>query len=277
MKHRISLKLIATGVVAMLAFSNCKKSLTATDESSFANQAFAGTEAAQLTDRIDAIVKDLSKDRYSFSFEKPIQNGGITRTAYGADNYFTFADPQDLICPDPIRIRYKKVPIWRRPTWIWPTCPDMIIDLSKISRIQEVLAKADFAQFGSLKGIKTSNGGVLLASEKFTRNYSNIQLDRMDAITRDLDHARFVVLGSPDIAMGGALSRTFYGYADLNSIVFRPYQTNLRDLIRPTLKGCFDPLILRTIRERLMQFNAQAYRGLEVKQFGQRNSIAVLQ
>ncbi|MEP6947916.1 MAG: hypothetical protein ABI863_01515 [Ginsengibacter sp.] len=278
MKHRISITLAATSVAAMLTFTSCKKDLAyneANDNGS--NLAYASREASiTAPDRIDAIVKDLSLDSYSFSFSNPMPNAGITRTAYGADNYLVYADPQDLICPEPIRIRYKYVPIWKRPNFIQPTCPDMAIDVNKLTQVQQLIAKADPAQYGSLKGIKISNGGAALASGAFIKSYSNLQLDKMDALTKGLDPSRFVLLGAPDNTKGGAFTRNFYGYADLDALVFKPYKTNLRDIIKPTIKGCFDPLILKTIRERLVEFNAGMYKGLTVTPLQQDKSIAVL-
>jgi hypothetical protein len=280
MNHRISTALAVTSVAAMLAFTSCKKDQAYNDNAGGNNlnsQAYSGRSAALTApDRIDAIVKDLSLDSYSFSFSKPMPNAGITRTAYGADNYLVYADPQDLICPEPIRIRYKNVPIWKRPNFIQPTCPDMAIDVNKLTQVQDIIAKADPAQYGSLKGIKISNGGAALAGAQFIKSYSGLQLDKLDAITKDLDPSRYVLLGAADNLKGGAFTRSFYGYADLDAIVFKPYRTNLGDILKPTLKGCFDPLILKSIREKLIQINPEMYKGLTVTPLKQDKSLAVL-
>ena len=132
MKKTTSLALTALSVVAMLAFSNCKKEQTTFGTvSPTINRLTTESGFTFTDDRINAIVKDLALDSYSLSFEKAIPSGGITQTAYGADNYLAFADPQDLICPDPIRLRFKRIPIWKRPNFILPTCPDMTIDIVK--------------------------------------------------------------------------------------------------------------------------------------------------
>ena len=279
MKHSISIALAATGVAAILTFTSCKKDLpyNGANDNAGNGLGYAGRETLITSpDRIDAIVKDLSLDSYSFSFSKPIPNAGITKTAYGADNYLVFADPQDLICPEPIRLRYKKIAIWKRPNFVQPTCPDMAIDVNKLTQVQDIMAKADPAQYGALKGIKISNGGAALAAQSFIKGYANLQLDRMDAMTKDLDPSRFILLGAADNIKGGAFTRGFYGYADLNALVFQPYKTNLRDIIKPTIKGCFDPLILKIIRERLVEFNSAMYKGLNVTALLQDKSIAVL-
>ena len=280
MKHRISITLAATSVAAMLAFTSCKKDQpydVANGDGNSNSQAYTGrTTAITAPDRIDAIVKDLSLDSYSFSFSKPMPNAGITRTAYGADNYLVYADPQDLICPEPIRIRYKSIAIWKRPNFIQPTCPDMAIDVNKLTQVQDIIAKADPAQYGALKGIKISNGGAALAGGQFIKSYSGLQLDKLDAMTKGFDPARYILLGAPDNIKGGAFTRSFYGYADLNALVFKPYKTNLGDLLKPTLKGCFDPLILKAIREQLIQINPEIYKGLTVTPLAQNKSIAVL-
>ena len=279
MKHRISITLAAISVVAMLTFTSCKKEQPGSNTGRDGNndQAYTGVSTAITSfDRIDAIVKDLSLDSYSFSFDKAMPGAGVTKTAYGANNYLVYADPQDVICPDPIRFRYKKIAIWKRPNFIQPTCPDMAIDINKLTQVQDIIAKADPAQYGALRGIKISNGGAALAGDKFIKSYANLQLDKVDAMTKDLDPSRFVLLGAADNIYGGAFTRGFYGYADLNALVFKPYRTNLGDLIKPTLKGCFDPIILNVIRERLVQFNSRMYNGLTVTPLEQNKSFAVL-
>jgi hypothetical protein len=155
MKHRITFALAVTSVAAMLAFTSCKKDFIGGNDANNENNVALASRSTAITsfDRIDAIVKDLSLDSYSFSFSKAMPEAGVTKTAYGADNYLVYADPQDLICPEPIIFRYKKIPIWKRPNFIQPTCPDMSIDIKKLTQVQNVIAKADPAQYGSLKGI----------------------------------------------------------------------------------------------------------------------------
>jgi hypothetical protein len=280
MKHRISITLAVTSVAAMLAFTSCKKDFIGGNDANNENNVALASRSTLITspDRIDAIVKDLSLDSYSFSFSQAMPAAGVTKTAYGADNYLVYADPQDLICPEPIIFRYKKIPIWKRPNFVQPTCPDMTIDINKLTQVQNIIAKADPAQYGSLKGIKISNGGAALAGSQFIKSYSGLQLDKLDAMTKDLDPSRFVLLSAPDYAKGGAFTRSFYGYADLNALVFQPYKTNLRDLIKPTLKGCFDPQVLEVIRQRLVQFNPCGgfYRDLRVTPLLENKAIGIL-
>lgn len=227
-------------------------------------------------DRIDAIMKDLDKNSYSLSFNKAMPDFGITRTAYGADNYLVFADPQDLICPDPILKRFKRIPIWRRPTFIWPTCPDMIPDIYRLREIREVLIKADIKQFGSLKEIQVASGGGVLAGEQMFSQFRSLKLDKIDDLTKDLNPAQYIMFNEPGRSEGG-FTRNFYGYADINEIVFKKYKRNLKDLLKPTLKGCYDPLVLSEIRKRLLKFDPAAHKFLVVTPLAENKNIAVLQ
>jgi len=273
MKFRITFALAATVVAAMLIFSNCKKG-----QDVIPVQGIASSESSSnltTADRIDAIMKDLSTDSYSLSFDKPIRSAGITRTAYGADNYLVFADPQDLICPDPIKFRQKLVPIWKMPIFVQPTCPDMSIDISRLERVRELLAKAAPVKYGKLQEIKLSNGGGLLASEKFTNQYVNLKTDKIDAITKDLSSEKYLLFNPPGNVTGG-FTRSFYGYADLNRILFEPYKINLKDILKPTLKGCFDPQILAIIKERLQRIDPVLYKDLNVTTLPQNQSIGLL-
>ena len=279
MKQIISFPLAATAFAALLTFSSCSKSTdvatnASTNTENATNRLAVATFAAD--DRIDAIVRDLSVDNYSFSFDKPNTGIGITRTGYGTDNYLVFADPQDLICPEPIRRRFPRVPVWKRPQFIVPTCPDMAIDVTKLKEIENLLTKIDINRFGNMQHFRASNGATFLATESTLKTYSTLQLDKFDGITNDLNPAKFLLMSAPDPRQGGVFNRNFYGYAELNDIVFKPYRKNLKDLIKPTIKGCFDPIILKTIKERLMQVNPALYRGLEVSSLPESRAVAVL-
>lgn len=279
MKQNITLSIAATTLAVILTFSSCTKnegfnnpgiSETQLQTNGIAASGFTG-------DRVDAIVKDLAIDNYSFSFAKPNTAAGITRTAYGSDNYLTFADPQDLICPEPFRIKFPKgVPVWKRPIFVVPTCPDMTIDILKLNQLQDLIVKADYAQYGRLKQIQTYGGGGMLASEETFKAFSSLKTDKLDDMLGDFSGAKFIMLGAPDAAQGGVFTRGFYGYANLNDIVFKPYKINLKDLIKPTLKGCFDPLILKSIREKLVSINPAMYKGLDVTTLPQNRNIAIL-
>jgi hypothetical protein len=279
MKRNSFLSLAVISVLTAVTFTNCKK-----DGPDYGFQGGSQTNVQRTnvnsgytfaSDRIDEIVKDLSTQNYSLSFEKPIPSVGITRTAYGSDSYVVFADPQDLICPDPIRWKYKRVPIWKIPTFIFPTCPDMIIDINKIRQVRELLVKGDPAQFKGLKEVGLSNGGGFLATEKLVAQYSSLRLDKIDDLTFDLDGAKYMMFHDPNSISNG-FQRNFYGFADIPNIVLRPNKINLKDLLKPTLKGCFDPLILSIIKERLQRFDPATYKGLNVTPLEQNKEIAVL-
>ena len=277
MKQTSSLALTAIMVAAVLTFSSCKKDLTTFGVISPETRQLTSTTDYALTsgDRINEIVKDMAYDSYSFSFEKPNYSAGITQTAYGADNYLAFVDPQDLICPDPIRYRFKRIPIWKRPVMIQPTCPDMAIDIIKLKEVKDLLVKADPAQFGDLRELQMLNGGAFLVTKTFTSQYPTMQLDKIDGLTKDLNPESYLLLNNPGDFTGG-FTRTFYGYADLNERVFKPRRTNLRDVLKPTLKGCFDPIILSIIRERLQRMDPVAFKELNVTPLGDDKTIGVL-
>ena len=262
MKFRTSFALTTLGLASVLVLSNCKKESVG---GSFreANQTARGLTPLS-PDRIDEILNGLSEDNYSFSFDQTYPSAGISRTSYGTDNYVDYVDPQDLICPEPFRIRQKKIAIWKRPNFIVPTCPDMAIDIWKLEQIRDLARKADPRRFESLGIVKTMDGkGGFLATDKFTGQFTAMKLDRIDEITKDLDGEKYLLLNAPGDYSGG-VTRSFYGYANLNDWVFRPLRTNLKDLLKPTLKGCFDPIILSIIKERLQKMDPVAYENLNV-------------
>lgn len=275
MKHNVTLLALAT----VLFLASCSKNMQQTAQTTpgiSQSTTLTAITLATREDRIDSIMKGVSADNYSFSFDKTYSSTGITRTAYGADNYLVFADPQDVICGEPLRYQIKKVPIYKRPNFVVPTCPDMSIDIWKMGQIQELLAKADPAQFKGAKQIRLADGKTLLATERFTSQYANLKSDRIDVITKDLSPDKFIMLGTSDVLNGGVFTRNFYGWADLNSIVFKQHKLSLKDILKPTQKGCFDPLILKVIRERLVELNASLYRNLTVTPLAQDKNIAVL-
>ena len=262
MKLRTSFALTTLGLASVLVLSNCKKE-SAIPDIREANETARGITGFS-ADRIDEIMKGVATDDYSFSFNQTYPSAGISRTAYGAESYLGYVDPQDLICPEPFRFKQKKVAIWRRPNFIIPTCPDMTIDIWKLDQVRETIAKADPRQFEGLRAVKFEGGrGGFLATDKFTGQFRTMQLDKIDKVTKDLDGARYLMLNTPGDYSGGA-TRSFYGYADLNSIVFKPYRTNLKDILKPTLKGCFDPIVLSILKERLQRVDPAIYKGLEV-------------
>jgi hypothetical protein len=277
MKKKTPLILTAITLVSALLFTNCKKEATGIIPQQTTSSLLTPIRSTLVfqSDRIDEIVRGLAQDSYSLNFEKPMPSVGITRTAYGADSYVVYADPQDLICPDPIRFRQKLVPIWKIPNFIQPTCPDMVIDLDKLRQIGDLVVKGNQQLYGDLQVIKTTNGGGLLADKKFTGQFANQQLDKIDAITRDLNPEKYVLFNAPGDFSGG-FTRCSYGYADLNINVLRAYKLNLKDILKPTLKGCFDPLVLSTIRERLEAVNPALYKGLNVTPIADGSQAAVL-
>ena len=178
-------------------------------------------------------------------------------------------DPQDVICPEPFRLKQKKIAIWKRPNFIVPTCPDMTIDIWKLEQVRDLARKADPRRFETLAIVKSVDGkGGFLATEKFTGQFAAMKLDKIDEITKDLDGAKYLLLNAPGDYRGG-ITRSFYGYANLNDWVFRPLRTNLKDLLKPTLKGCFDPIVLSILKERLQKLDPVVYENLNVTTIAQ--------
>jgi hypothetical protein len=263
MKFRTSFLLTTLGLTAVLGLSNCKKESPAPEAIQELNHTTPGI-ISRSGDRIDEIVNGLAQEDYSFSFDQPYSSVGITRTSYGADSYLAYADPQDVICPEPFRFKQKKVAIWKRPNFIIPTCPDMTIDIWKLEQVKNLATKANPRQFEGLKSIAFVDGkGGFLATEKFTEQFKTMKLDQIDEITKDLDGEKYLLLNTPGDFRGG-FTRSFYGYANLNDYVFRPLRRNLKDILKPTLKGCFDPLVLSIIKERLQKIDPAVYENLNV-------------
>ncbi len=228
------------------------------------------------TDTLDAITKDLEgSDQLSLSFEKAMPEAGLSKTSYGRESYLTYADPQDLICGEPFRIRYKSgIPVWRIPKMIVPTCPTMI-PFEKINLFKGVLAALDKNQFGALKEVKLQNGAALLGSEAFYRPYSALRTDAFDdSALANIDGAKFLLLRSPNDMFTGA-TRDFYGTANLTGMLGEK-KINWKDIFVPTLKGCFDPEILKLIKDRLIRINPELYKGLDVRPLGQDAAFSVL-
>src|SRR6476620_11208670 len=109
MRTPLSLAL-STSIAFAFLITNCtKENMNPAESVNAENSASAFVPG----DRIDAIVSDLSVDSYSLHFSKTYPKSGITKAAYGSDTYLAFADPQDVICGEPIRLKYPRVPIWR--------------------------------------------------------------------------------------------------------------------------------------------------------------------
>lgn len=269
MKTPLSLALSAS-IACTLLFTSCQKeNTTAPANTQNSSDAVAGD------DKIDAIMKDLSISSYSLSFDKPLPEAGITRTAYGVDNYLAFADPQDLKCGTSFRLKYRQIPIWRRPMIVQPTCPDMIIDPLKLTEIQNLLISADKTQFGSLKQIKFLTGGGFLATEAFTGQFPKMQLDKIDDALTGMSLTKYLLLNDPK-KLDAYSTKSFYGYADLNKYVFAPYKRTLGDILPPTLKGCYDPIVLNSIKAKLQKIDASLYKGLTVTYLPESKSIGIL-
>lgn len=268
----MSLALSASLAVALFFTSCTKDNLNPGDSVNAENSSNSVTGE----DRIDVIVKDLSINSYSLSFKTTYPNAGITRTAYGTDNYLAFADPQDVICGDPIRLRYKQIPIWRRPNIVWPTCPDMTPDIYKLGQIQELLISADPLRYKTLKQVKfISQEGGFLGTSAFFKQFPAMQYDKIDDATAGFSLDKFLMLNDPRNPGTGA-TRSFYGYANLNKIVLAPYKKSLKDIFKPTLKGCFDPETLKALMSRLQSIDPAYYKSLTLTSLPENKSIGLL-
>lgn len=262
MKSRLLILLAIVAVSATMIYSKC-------------GGGDKPNPPADQTDRLAEILKDLDRESYSLSFDKAIDGAGIKQTSYGAESLLAFADPQDLICPEPFRLKIRRVPIWRIPIRVLPTCPTMI-PFEKFNGINEFLAKADPAQFGSMKAIKVDGGGALLATERFTASFANAKLDKYDEALSNLDGAKFLILNAGGGGDTLGMPRDFYGYGDINSAVLKKYKVSLKDILKPQLKGCFDILVLERLKELLGRVNPTTYRDLTVTPLAQDKNIGIL-
>lgn len=262
----------SASIAVALFFTSCTK-----DNLNPGNSVNTDNASNSVTgDRIYEIVKDLSTDSYSLHFGKTYLDYGITQATYGANSYLAFADPQDVICPDPIRLRYKQIPIWRRPNIVWPTCPDMTPDIYKLSQIQELLISADPLRFKTLKQVKFINQeGGFFGTPAFFKQFPAMQYDKIDDATANLSLDKFLMLNDPR-SLGTAATRSFYGYANLNDIVLKPYKKSLKDIFRPTLKGCFDPETLKALMSRLQSIDPAYYKSLTLTSLPENKSIGLL-
>jgi hypothetical protein len=219
-------------------------------------------------ERVDDIVKDLATESYSLNFDKQYPEFGITKTAYGTESYLVYAEPGDVICPDPIRIRLKGggIPIFKNPKIIWPTCPDFVpINLGE--KFKDILAKADAEKFTGLELVKLANNSSFLASKQFKSQFASLKPDAIDdSVLANMDADKFLILQDPGNLSSG-FTRYFYGGAP--KIDFSRF--------RPILIGCFDPRILLNIKERLVAINPAVYKSLNVSPAaGADSTIAVL-
>lgn len=219
-------------------------------------------------ERVDDIVKDLAPESYSLHFDKEYPDYGITKTTYGAESYLVSAEPGDVICPDPIRVRLKGggIPIYRLPKIVWPTCPDFVpINLGE--KFKDILTKADAERFNGLELVKLANNNSFLATKQFKSQFASLKPDAIDdSVLANEDAGKFLLLEDPANLSSG-FTRYFYGGAP--KIDFSRF--------RPILIGCFDPRILVNIKDRLAAINPVVYKSLNVSPAaGGDSSIAVL-
>jgi hypothetical protein len=236
---------------------------------------FTSCKPGNKSDRLDDIVKDLSDNNYSLSFDKTYPDFGITKTSYGAESFIAYADPQDVICPEPWRARFprSRVPIFRIPKIVQPTCPTMI-PLDIADKVAGILSKADPTEFAGLKQIKLSNNkNVLLANEKFTSQYTALKADMIDdSVTNGLDDSKFLLLEDFGNLTPG-FTRNFYGNANMDDIIKK---IDFFHIVRPILIGCFDPQILTSLKDKLAAINPATYQSLQLTRLDQDSTVGVL-
>lgn len=263
---------LSASLASALLFTSCTKENTSPSQVASSSNSSNSVTA----DRIETIMADLSTSSYSLSFTKTYPRSGIAKTAYGTDNYLAFADPQDLICGDPIRLKYKQIAIWKRPNIVWPTCPDMSIDIYKLGEVQKLLVSADPKLYGAVKQIKFINTeGAFLGTDAFTSQFPAMKLDKIDDAITTLSLDKFLMLNDPK-NLGSGASRSFYGYADLNTVVLQPYKKSLTDLLKPTLKGCYDPTTIKALQDKLKSIDPVYYKGLNITYLAENKNIAIL-
>lgn len=235
-------------------------------------------------DRLDSIVKDLPANSYSLSFDKAYPQQGINKTSYGTENFIVYAEPEDVKCGTDWRRRFptKPIPVWSGINKVIPTCPKFVpIDIAGL--IKNVISDAGDTYRG-LREIRTFNANnVLLANENFTGRFASLKPDVMDdSILNGLDYDKFLMLDDA-ASLAPGFNRNFYGSAQIafgddassksnNEVVLK----NKDVVVKFWRKyiGCFDPDILKIIRDRLAAFDPGRFKNWQVNKLD--NNVAVL-
>jgi len=152
----------------------------------------------------------------------------------------------------------------------------MTPDIYKNAEIQKLLMSANPTLYKTLKQVKFINQpGGFMGTSAFFKQFPAMQYDKIDDATATLSLDKFLMLNDPR-NLGTGATRSFYGYANLNDIVLKPYKISLKDILKPTLKGCYDPETLKVLRSRLQSIDPAYYKSLTLTSLPQNKSIGLL-
>lgn len=257
-------QLLLAGVagIATLALFSCTKEQS-TPQATVTISTETGARLAG-TDELDAILKDLQPETYLLTFEGLPANNYITKSVYGTQSDETqYGGSPDYPFPFPYlgRLGYNKAPF--RKIWI-KTCPTMIPVYDIAKRAVELVRKVDPRTYDDLTIFEAGKAQKILATKSFLAAGANLQPDVVDGkVTTGLALSRYR-LSIPANSGLPFFTRGFYGTGDITQIAGAEGRLTVynglkwEDILRrrfPNLIGCFDPEILKNIRERFVRLD----------------------
>ena len=220
-------------------------------------------------DPVAEIVKDLDSTTYLLNFSSIPEGSLIQRTSYGDLSDLTPIPNPDLT-PNLLRYGYVFVPKWK--IHIPPkTCTDWVPSVVLYERFTELSKLLKVNILDGIEAVKTTNGGVLLATKDALQPLKNIQADMMDSVAmKGVNVNKVLLLPTADDKV---FKRDYYGQGILpqaagvaeRGLRFRTKQ----DLIRrwfPNQIGCFDPIDLGRLRENLIKIDRLRFGNLQISQ-----------
>jgi hypothetical protein len=241
----------AAGIAALFMLS-CQKDQTQPfgRTNVLAPSPVAATAAAD--DQLDAILKGISPETYLLKFDNLAANPYITKSVYGGLS----EEVQYAGSPSPAlqKIGYTKTP-WKK-IWI-KTCPDMIPYADIAARAAELMKRADSKSFSDVTTVAIGKQNII-ATKSFLSAAAAMQPDAIDSrVVGKLDLNKFRI-ALPKGTTFPYATRGFYGIGDITlaaPTAVRAAGTGTltwEDILRrkfPNMIGCFDPEILRAIRQ----------------------------
>ncbi|MVT09632.1 hypothetical protein [Chitinophaga tropicalis] len=256
--------LLLAGVAGMaaLALFSCRKEQQTAPQTTETSTVAGAREGG---DELDAILQDLAPETYLLAFDGLPANNYITKPLYGALSEEAQFGGSGYPFPFPYlgKLGYDRAPF--RKIWI-KTCPTMIPVFDIAKRAAELVQKADPRTFADLTIFEAGKEQQVLATKSFLTAAANLQPDVIDnKVTAGLPLAKFRLT----IPAGTSLpyfTRGFYGTGDITQVAGATGRLTIynglkwEDILRrkyPNLIGCFDPEILKILRERFVRVSPQ--------------------
>jgi hypothetical protein len=257
--------LLLAGVagIATLALFSCSKEQQSAPQSSAVSTTVAGGRTTG-TDEMDAILKDLAPETYLLAFDGLPANNYITKASYGSLSEETqyFGPGGRPPFPELAKIGYEKIPF--RKIWI-KTCPTMIPYLDIASRAAALAQKVDPKQLFDLGVYEVGRGQQLLATKSFLTAGARLLPDVIDQKVIGQTQLSQFRLSIPTGAYP-YFTRGFYGTADITQVPSAGARLTIynglkwEDILKkkyPNLIGCFDPEIMKSLRDKLARFDSR--------------------